>query len=260
MKKFLIAISMLLTVYSSHGQIYKIDFKNNSTNKIVITASHGNLKISGHDGNEVRIKGENVEKNNVPERAKGLRSLYNSAEDNTGLGLSVVQEGNVLKILKASRHDNNYELEVPRNVAITIEQVNWGGSNIEMSELNGELEIKSTSGDITLKNISGPIVANSVSGNLVADFNILKPGKPSSISLVSGDIDISMPADSKADFKLKSVSGEIYTDLDIVSNKDKENSNLRQIGGGYAIKGSTNGGGTELSLNTVSGNIFIRKK
>ncbi len=44
-----------------------------------------------------------LKKTNVPERAKGLKSLYNTAEDNTGLGLSVVQEGNVLKIVKASR-------------------------------------------------------------------------------------------------------------------------------------------------------------
>ncbi len=261
MTKSIIGFLMLILIsFTSYSQNFKINFKNSPENKIVLVASNGSIKINGYDGNEVRIKAKNVEKDNVPERAKGLKSLYNTAEDNTGLGLSVVQEGNVLKIVKASRHYNDYELEVPKNVAVTLEQVNWNHSDMEMANLNGELEIKSTTGNILLNNVSGPIIANSVSGNLRAEFNNLRQGKPTSISLVSGDIDLTMPADSKADFRLQSISGEIYTDLDIVNNKDREEGNLRQIGGGYTIQGKNNGGGTELSLNTISGNIYIRKK
>lgn len=261
MTKLFMVVLGLLVNFSGYGQNYKVNFSNSADNKVVIIASQGDIKVVGIEGNEVRIKAENIEKNNVPERAEGLRSLYNSAEDNTGLGLSVVQEGNVLKILKASRLENDYEIEVPKNVAVSIEQVNWGNANIELSNLNGELEIKSTSGNMTLKNITGPVIANSVSGNLTAQFNTIRSGKPTAISLVSGDIDISLPSESKADFKLQSISGEIYTDLDIVSkNKQNEDENLRQIGGGYTIQGASNGGGTELSLNTISGNIYIRKK
>lgn len=260
MSKPIIGILMLLLTYNSYCQDYKINFKNNADSKIVFVASNGSIKINGYDGNEVRIKARNVEKNNIPERAKGLKSLYNSAEDNTGLGLSVVQEGNVLKILKASRHDNDYEVSVPANVSISIEQVNWNHSDMELENLNGEIELKSTSGAMVLKNISGPLVASSISGDITADFRNLRQGKPTSISLVSGNIDITMPADSKADFKLQSISGEIYTDLDIVNHKERENSNMRQIGGGYTIKGTNNGGGTEMILNTVSGDIYLRKK
>src|SRR5690606_20287163 len=134
--------------------------------------------------------------------------------------------------------------------------VNWGDGNLELSDINGEIEIKSTSGDMILKNISGPLVANSVSGNLTAEFNSIRQGKPTSISLVSGDIDLTVPSDSQVDFKLQSIVGEIYTDLDLVSkNKDPEHRNLRQIGGGYTIQGANNGGGTEFILNTVSGNV-----
>lgn len=260
MKKSIIIIIMLLITSSSYGQEYKIALNNSAENKIVFVISNGHIKISGYDGNEVRIKTRNGKEIMIPERAKGLKSLYNSAEDNTGIGLSVVKEGNVLKIVKASRHDIDYELEVPVHVAVTVEQVNWSGTDMELSNLDGELEIKSTSGDITLKSISGPLVASSTSGNIHAEFSSLRQGKPTAISLVSGDIDITLPTDSKANFKLQSISGEIYTDLDIVNNKNKNNENLRQIGGGYVIEGTTNGGGTELSFNTVSGNIYIRKK
>lgn len=261
MTKLLTVLMTLLVTFCTYGQDYKVNFSNSANNKVQIVATQGNLKVLGYDGNEVRINAKNIEKNNVPERAEGLKSLYNSAEDNTGLGLSVVQEGNVLKILKASRHENDYVIEVPKNVAVSIEQVNWGDAEIELSNLNGEIEIKSTNGNMVLKNITGPLVANSVSGNLTAEFATIKQGKPTAISLVSGDIDISLAADSKADFKLQSISGEIYTDLDIeTKNKTSENENLRQIGGGYTIQGSNNGGGTEISLNTISGNIFIRKK
>lgn len=261
MRKFIYGVAILLMPLFGFGQDYKINFSNSPENKIVIVASQGNIHIKGYDGNEVRIKAENLEKSAIPERAEGLKSLYNSAEDNTGLGLSVVQEGKVLKILKASRHENNYEIEVPKNVSLSIEQVNWGDADMELSNINGEIEIKSTSGDMTLKNISGPLIANSVSGNLTATFNAIPNGKPSAISLVSGDIDLTMASDSKIDFKLQSIAGEIYTDLNIVSeNPNPEQGNLRQIGGGYTIQGANNGGGTEFILNTVSGNIFIRKK
>ncbi len=259
--KFTIAILLLLSPLFSIAQGYKVNFANNADNKIIVTASQGNFTIKGYKGNEVRVKARTTEANNVPEKAKGLKSLYNSAEDNTGLGLSVVQEGKLLKILKASRNENDYEIEVPANVSVSVEQVNWGDANLEISNINGEIEITSTTGDMVLRNISGPVVANSVSGNLTADFSSIRQGKPTAISLVSGDIDLRMPSDSKVDFKLQSIAGEIYTDLDIVSkNKNPEQENLRQIGGGYTIQGANNGGGTEYSLNTVSGNIFIRKK
>jgi DUF4097 and DUF4098 domain-containing protein YvlB len=86
-------------------------------------------------------------------------------------------------------------------------------------------------------------------------FAPLRQG-PSSISTVSGDVDVSMPANTKATLKLRSVSGEVYTDFDI--NIGKDDNSMRHIGG-QVVDGNINGGGTAMSLKTVSGDIFVRK-
>src|SRR5690606_24213239 len=199
MIKLIFGIAMLVVPLCSIAQDYKIEFANNTANKIIVTASHGNFTINGYKGNEVRVKARNKEEHNTPEKAKGLKSLYNTADDNTGLGLSVVKEGNTLKILKATRHENDYEIEVPENVSLSVDQVNWGEAKLEINNVQGEIEISSTTGDIVLRNISGPVVANSVSGNLTAEFSSIRQGKPTSISLVSGEIDLRMPSASKVD-------------------------------------------------------------
>lgn len=253
-----IVFLMLLITITGYAQEHQVDFNNNADHKIVLAISQGDVKITGYEGDQVRIKTDEFYEK--PERAKGLRSLYSTAEDNTGLGLSVVKEGKILNIVKASRSHGNYEIEVPSKVAVAVEQVNWGGGDLEIENLEGELEIKSNDGDIVLKNIAGPLVASSTSGDVTANFNTVRQGKPSAISIISGDVDISLPSDTKADFKLQSISGEIYTDFDITMKGDKTNKEMQRIGGGYTINGSTNGGGTEMSIKTISGDVYLRKR
>ena len=58
--------------------------------------------------------------------------------------------------------------------------------------------------------------------------------------------------------KLRSINGEMYTDFDLGSKSNKDG--LSKVGGGTNIEGTTNGGGVEVQLNTISSNIYIRKK
>lgn len=257
MNKLLIVFAIILFSAGAFAQEYQVDFNNSADNKVALSLSHGDIKITGYDGNKVLIKSDEVYEK--PERAKGLKSLYNSAEDNTGLGLSVVKEGNTVKIVNASREGGDYEIRIPKKVAVSIEQVNWGGGDLEVSGLDGELEIKSLDGDIILQDISGPVIISSTSGDVSAEFNGFPQGKPSAISIISGDIDLTLPSGANADFKLQSISGEIFTDFNLAVDKEKAE-NMHRIGGGYTINGSINGGGTTMTVNSISGDIYIRKK
>src|SRR5699024_3715128 len=113
------------------------------------------------------------------------------------------------------------------------------------------------SGNINLKNITGPVVAHSTSGDIDIVFSHLSNATPSSISVISGHIDVTLPASAKVDLNLSSFSGEIYTDFDI--QRKNENSHLQQIGGRH-VKGMLSGGGAEMKLKTISGNIYLRKE
>ena len=82
--------------------------------------------------------------------------------------------------------------------------------------------------------------------------NIIIEGRTQSMKVhtISGFIDLAFATQRKADFKMSTISGTIYTDLAINKASDKhKNSILTQY----------NGGGEVIELETISGDIYLRK-
>jgi Putative adhesin len=235
---------------------FKIKLGNSKDQKVVISMFNSGVTVIGHNSDEVVIETANFSP--PPKQAEGLRPLYNKTEDNTQLGLGVNKDGNNLTIAQASRHGSKYTIRVPKNVAVTYREVAYQGDNFTLSDVNGEIEIKLLNGSATLTNISGPVVANTTNGHLKIRFAKVDQSKPSAISSINGDVDITLPTNTKANFKLKSINGEIYTDFDLNMKKDTK-SDLPKIGGGNNIDGQINGGGVDMSIQTINNDIFIRK-
>jgi DUF4097 and DUF4098 domain-containing protein YvlB len=93
--------------------------------------------------------------------------------------------------------------------------------------------------------------------------------KPMSFSTLNGDIDVTLPADTKATFRMKSDNGEIWTDFEVKLTPNAAKPQVedsRSSGGKYKVKmdkatvGTINGGGPEMSFKTLNGNIFVRQK
>lgn len=86
--------------------------------------------------------------------------------------------------------------------------------------------------------------------------NITIVGKTDEIraSTISGFIDLAIPSSRKADFKLSTITGTVYSDLfttnDIAKNSKHHND----------ISTTLNGGGKPVNLKTISGDIFLRKQ
>lgn len=255
-RNILVGTLLLGCVGGVFAQEFKTKLANSKEQKIVIEMDAGNLKIEGYDGNEVIIKGNGFQA--PPEQAKGLRPLYNSAIDNTGVGLSVTTQNNVLKIEKASRKNTNYEIRVPKKAAIFYEQANWHPADIYIKDVEGDLEIKTKNGKIELYDVTGPVVANSTSGDIKVVYSNVNQTKPSAISVISGFIDVTLPANTKANLSLRSITGEMYTDFDLGLKTSKEG--MPRVGGGNNIDATTNGGGVEIKLNSISSNIYLRKQ
>lgn len=257
--KRLIIISFWLAALALPGYAQEYSKRISADQQVKVLLNRGDMKVEGYNGNEVKITAHDYEQ--PPERAKGLKPLYNSAQDNTGIGLSVVEEGGALVIQEASGQGGEYILRLPENVRLSIEQLNWQGQRIDVRNMKNEIEVKAKNADIHLRGVQGPIFANSTSGEINIVYSALKKDAVNMISAVSSEVDITLPANSKATYLLKSITGEIYTDLDLQLKQSGGNDNeLRRIGGGQNIEGSTNGGGgAELSINTISSNIYIRK-
>ncbi|WP_210516769.1 DUF4097 family beta strand repeat-containing protein [Hymenobacter terricola] len=253
MNKFiLLTLAGALVAQAGHAQEYKTRLSGKDR-KIVLEMQGSDVTVEGIDGSELVIKGNGYEE--APKRAEGLHPIYNTAVDNTKIGLAVTQTDNTVRIVRASRKDANYVIQVPRGSSVQYSQTNWNGGDLVVRDIAGDLEVSMKSGDIKLTNVAGPVVANTVSGDIQVKFAPMRQG-PSSISTVSGDVDVSMPASTKATLKLRSISGEVYTDFDM--NLGKGDENMRHIGG-QVVDGSINGGGNAVSLKTVSGDIYVRK-
>ena len=89
-----------------------------------------------------------------------------------------------------------------------------------------------------------------------------------SFTSLSGSIDVTLPAGAKARLKMKTNSGDIYSDFDITMEPGAKpvTTDDRKAGGKYRVHtestmyGAINGGGPEITLTTFSGNIYLRKK
>ncbi len=222
---------------------------------LVIENLFSDLKIEGVSGSEIKIESRNYK--GLPEKAKGLKPLSASGPENTGVGLSMKQEGNTITLSGAHREADNadYVLMLPKNLKLKLNYNSWQAGDVMIKGMAGEIEAKSQVGDLEFIDVTGPIVAHTLSSDLEVTFTSLSTTSPTSLSSTSGDIDVTIPADSKGTFKMSTISGGVYTAFDFDFG---ENSNIRRVGGQSAT-GKLNGGGAEVMLKTVSGDIYIRK-
>ena len=125
------------------------------------------------------------------------------------------------------RHNNivNYVIYVPNNM---------------------NLKVKSISGSLEAESYVGVLQTDLISGNIT----VKKHSKDMYLKTISGDIDIYV---SDATFTAKSLSGGIYSDLDIDFEKNKKK------GYGSKIRAKIDNGTASLNLNTISGDIYLRK-
>ncbi|ADB39351.1 DUF4097 family beta strand repeat-containing protein [Spirosoma linguale] len=253
----LLSVYLLWSFTTLQAQEYKTKLTNAKDRKITIEMDATSLKIEGHNSDDILIQASSGYEA-PPERAKGLKPIYNTAVDNSGIGLAVTTENGGLKIEKATRKPIKYTMKLPRKVALLYQETNWQGSLISISNMDGDLEIKTNNASIDLTNVTGPVVANTINGEVKVVYSTLSQGKPTAISTINGPVDITLPANAKANLKLRSINGEMYTDFDLGVKTSKDG--MSKVGGGHDIDGTTNGGGVEMQLKTITSNIYIRKQ
>lgn len=223
---------------------------------------HGNLKVSAYEGNEVvlRIKGEEGRSRKKEEEKEGLRRISSG-----GLGLEAIEENNVVSVV-AGVMDKPSEIDilVPRRFSLKLQTVN--GKQVEVNGVRGEIEISNVNGDIILKNVQGSANLNTVNGNIQVSFDQVNPDSPMAFTNLNGDVEVSLPADTRFSVKAKTEHGEVYTDFDIKVRPSKERVQSSTSKGLYRVnienwtQGDVNGGGPEFLFKSLNGDILIRKK
>ena len=254
MKKqyFFILIGMLLTS-GLWAQEFKLPKR---TGKLNIQEVN-NVKIEGYNGNEIVFSSSSFSKDK-DDRAKGLRAISSiGLEDNTGLGLSVVETDGVIEVRQLKKMDGpNILIKVPQGISLKYVHTSPYGSDVEIKNVEGELYVSTVHSDVQLENVTGPITIRTVHGDIEANFGSVI-SKVASLTSTHGHVDVAIPTATKANLKLNSSWGEIFVDPDFKLEFDKSSAMIK-----YSDKltAKINGGGTEVTLTSTHDNVYLRKK
>ena len=182
-------------------------------------------------------------------------------------GLTAEEEDNNVTIrLESFRRAYDLDIKVPVGSSLKLNGSNLDSITVE--NVAGEIEASTALGDVKLVNVTGPLTVNATNGNIDVILNKVAPDKPMSFVSFVGDIDLTLPADAKASFRIKSTMGELYSDFDIAMKSlpvepqkasGKEGGKFR-VSLERSILGTINGGGPEFKIQNNNGNIYIRKK
>ncbi|MDO8544272.1 MAG: DUF4097 family beta strand repeat-containing protein [Opitutaceae bacterium] len=175
-----------------------------------IQLARGDLRIKGVDTAEISVESE-VQPITRKARKDGLRVLSSSS------GFTLTEKDNVVTLDSLSETGHfggraDFNVSVPRNTNVVV-QSSWGGG-IDIAGVAGDLDITCTNGVVTLDGISGGAVVNSMNGQIRASVQQLQDNRPLSFTSMNGEVLLRVPADAKANLRLRTHNGSILTDFE----------------------------------------------
>jgi DUF4097 and DUF4098 domain-containing protein YvlB len=225
-----------------------------------VEVMQGSVSIRGTTAKEIIVEARGGAGRRKPrgDDPPGMRRI-----EVRGSGLNIEEHSNVVRIETSPMyHGAEIDIQVPARTSVKVETVSGA---IKVENVEGEMDVNTTNGSITMTNVSGAVLAHCLNGPLKVVFDRITPNKPMSFSTLNGPIDVTFPADLKANLKLKTENGDVFTDFEMAVKPQPAPTGER-AGGRYRVRfdrafyGMVGGGGPEIQFTTLNGRIFIRKK
>ena len=149
-----------------------------------------------------------------------------------------------------NRNDVTVEFHVlvPRGVRVAAHSVNGG---VSVDGVDSEVDASTVNGTTLVRTTGGPVSARSVNGPVRATMGRFPLNTDMTFSSVNGTVIAEFAEDINADVELSTVNGRFLTDFPVTISGRIDPRRLRaQIGKG----------GPRIRLNTVNGNVELRKR
>ncbi|MTI29346.1 hypothetical protein E1171_00815 [Cytophagales bacterium RKSG123] len=204
----------------SAQQVENKTFKWSKGQKLVF-----NLKF----GDSIQVEGWN-------KPTVGFKAIYqiNEGEDNEILEFNYSENGDRLEVIVDFDEKLVKELQKRQ-----LKNEDCPGFHIK-SDISYVLFVPKEA-DLSIESISADIIAKELNGEL-------------DLKTISGFVDLDWPDSKGANFSMKTVTGEVYSGLKIDFSNLKE----KQPIVGYNLLGELNRGGSNVRLNSISNNIYVR--
>jgi hypothetical protein len=175
-----------------------------------VSLARGNLRVKGADVAEITVKSDAKPVTSKAVRKDGLRVLTAASS------FSLTEKDNIVTLDAASdSHQgggSDFTLTAPRNTTVIVSTA-WGG-DVHCSNLGGDIEVRSMNGSIRLDDVSGGVVVETMNGEINASIRELHDTKPLSFQSTNGEVVLRLPADAKANVRLRTQNGSVLTDFD----------------------------------------------
>jgi hypothetical protein len=231
---------------------------------------NGSVTVKGTNRKDVSIRvthrgGDSAFERNAPPPPAGMRRLSAGRRGS----LSVEEENNRIEVRSRSiNSEMDLEIEVPARTNLELRVTNGGEISVESVE--GAIEVNNINGPVRLTGVAGSVVASSVNANVTVRLTRVTDTKAMAFSSLSGTVDVTLPATTKANLKLRSDNGDVFTDFDVQQTEAPARSGWTRpargggdrrvrFDGNTTIYGTINGGGPEIEARSFNGSVFIRK-
>lgn len=174
-----------------------------------ILLAGGALSIQGADASAVTVTSDTPAHPPAP-RPDGLRVLTEASS------FSLSEKGNVVTLDAGAAgwfgSPSRLQIAVPRNTNVIV--ANSFDGNITCGGTTGDIDVRSLNGQVRLQDVRGSALVETTNGAITADIRALHAGKPLSFTSTNGAVLLRVPAEAKANVRLRTQNGTILTDFD----------------------------------------------
>jgi len=241
MRKSLAGFALLFTLQVVPAQDFQKKFDLSPGGQIVVRNFLGYVKVEGYSGNSIEIK------------------AYKKGPDRDLIQINDLSSGNRIELI--TRYPQFYsgtttidiEIRVPNSVEYNFNTLSSFGGSVEVSHVMGQLRAESVRGDVEVKDVRGMVSASSVSGNVNVEIDRAQEQSYMRFRSISGNVDVSAPANLDALVSMSSDSGRLRTDFPIDIQE-------RRYGPGREAQGKLGSGKQVLWINSNSGRVSLTQR
>jgi DUF4097 and DUF4098 domain-containing protein YvlB len=252
----LVALSFLATgagVMTQQSEMLREEFHQTyalaADGRVSLGNINGSVRVTGWDRNEVKVDAVKTayRRDRLDEAKIEVRA------DTSSIHIETEYPNRTLTFTDGEGRSNNpatveYTLMVPRNARIdSIELIN---GNLDVDGISGDVKASSINGRVSAHELMGEVKLSTINGKLEAIFGRLGEAKVISLGSVNGPVLLTIPSDSNAELKARTVHGGITNDFGLPVRRGD------YVGNDLA--GQLGQDGSRIKLDNVNGSITIR--
>jgi hypothetical protein len=142
-----------------------------------------------------------------------------------------------------------FRVAVPKGVRVAVETVNGA---VSVSGVSEEVDAETVNGDAIVNTTGGRVNAQSVNGNVRAQLGRIENSGDMKFETVNGNVIVEFSGEFGGDVDLETVNGSLNTNFEMTVSGRLDPKHLRAHIG--------RAGGPRIKLETVNGNVELRKR